>query len=126
MSSAAACRVMVGLLWPAHDQACEAEPAAALAAILDAGALPDPKELQVRFRRSRPEPDDVPVNMPAAATCDALPASQGGGRMTIAVDTAQAADAAAIAASMSLWPRSTTVWRNTTRSRSPSNGRNRR
>jgi len=77
MSRAAACRVMVGLLWPAHGQGCEAEPAAALAAIPDAGALPDPKALQVRFRRSRPEPDDVPVNMPAAATCDALPASQG-------------------------------------------------
>ncbi|AMY72015.1 integrase catalytic subunit (plasmid) [Frigidibacter mobilis] len=35
-----ACRIMVGLLWLAHDQTCEAELAAALSAILARGELP--------------------------------------------------------------------------------------
>jgi hypothetical protein len=36
MPRAAACRLMVGLLWLAHDEACEADLACALAATLDA------------------------------------------------------------------------------------------
>ena len=63
---------MVGLLWLAHDQACEAELAAALTAILDAGALPDLHALQERFRRPPAEMADVTVQLPTAASYDAL------------------------------------------------------
>src|SRR5271165_6936711 len=47
-----ACRLMVGLLALAHDRACEAELAAALDAILDAGELPELAALQQRFMPS--------------------------------------------------------------------------
>lgn len=72
LPTAAACRLMVGLLWLAHDQACEAELAAALTAILDAGALPDLRALQERFRRPPAEMADVTVQLPTAASYDAL------------------------------------------------------
>ena len=74
---AAACRTMVGLLWLAHDEACEADLACALAAILDDGALPDLKALTERFKRPAPEQWDVHVTMPAAASYDDLIAAQG-------------------------------------------------
>jgi hypothetical protein len=45
-----ACRTMVGLLALAHDRACEAELAHAIAADLDAGDLPDLDRLRDRFR----------------------------------------------------------------------------
>lgn len=77
MPRAAACRVMVGLLWLAHDQACEADLAAMLAETLDAGVLPDLKALQARFQRPAQERQDVRVETPAAASYDALLASQG-------------------------------------------------
>ena len=44
-----ACRTVVGLLALAHDQACEAELAAAINAELDAGRLPDLDTLDRRF-----------------------------------------------------------------------------
>lgn len=69
---AAACRVMVGLLWLAHDQACEAELAAALAAILDTGALPELRALREHFQRPPAGTADVAVHLPAAASYDAL------------------------------------------------------
>lgn len=77
MPRAAACRLMVGLLWLAHDEACEADLAIALTAILDAGALPDLTALKARFQRPAPEQQDVRVTMPATAAYDALLASQG-------------------------------------------------
>jgi hypothetical protein len=52
-----ACRIMVGLLALAHDRACEAELAAAIAAELDAGRLPDHDRLGRRFA---PDPADIP------------------------------------------------------------------
>jgi hypothetical protein len=52
-----ACRIMVGLLALAHEQACEAELAAALDAELDAGRLPDLDTLRRRFA---PDPSAIP------------------------------------------------------------------
>lgn len=52
-----ACKVMVELLMLAHERACEAELADALAADLDAGRLPDLAALRARFR---PEATPVP------------------------------------------------------------------
>ncbi len=71
-----ACRLMVGLLWLAHDQACEADLAAALAALLDAGMMPDLQDLQARFQQPKAAPDDVPVDIPPTAAYDALLASR--------------------------------------------------
>jgi len=51
-----ACKVMVELLMLAHERACEAELADALAADLDAGRLPDLAALQSRFR-----PEGTPI-----------------------------------------------------------------
>jgi hypothetical protein len=52
-----ACKVTVELLALAHERACEAELADAIAADLDAGRLPDPASLRARFR---PEEASVP------------------------------------------------------------------
>jgi hypothetical protein len=71
-----ACRLMVGLLWLAHDQACEADLAAALTALLDAGLMPDLQDLQARFQQPKAAPDDVPVDIPPTAAYDALLASR--------------------------------------------------
>ena len=73
-----ACRIMVGLLWLAHDQTCEAELAAALSAILARGELPVLGDLRSRF--TRPEGDggpDVPVCIPSAGSYDDLIQGQG-------------------------------------------------
>jgi len=72
LPKAEACRVIVQLLWLAHDQACEAELALHLAEILDAGALPDVAALQKRFQRAVSAPPAVPVLLPATASYDAL------------------------------------------------------
>jgi hypothetical protein len=48
--------VTVELLALAHERACEAELADAIAADLDAGRLPDPMILRTRFR-----PEQTPV-----------------------------------------------------------------
>jgi hypothetical protein len=67
-----ACRLMVGLLALAHDRACEAELAAALDAILDAGELPELAALQQRFMPSIASVPMVTVSLPAAIAYDAL------------------------------------------------------
>lgn len=67
-----ACRTMVGLLALAHDRACEAELAAALQTILDAGDLPDLRDLQQRFAPSTMTVPDVTVMTPTAIAYDAL------------------------------------------------------
>ena len=77
MPRADACRLMVGLLWLAHDQACEADLATTLTGLLDAGTLPDLKALQGCFQRPRAEPDDVLVDIPPTAAYDTLLASRG-------------------------------------------------
>ena len=50
------CKVMVELLALAHERACEAELAQAIAADLDAGRLPDLTALCARFR-----PEQAPI-----------------------------------------------------------------
>lgn len=72
LPKAAACRIMVGFLWLAHDQACEAELAATLTGILDGQGLPDLKDLQERFQRPGNEPVDVVVDIPQPDTYDDL------------------------------------------------------
>src|SRR3954469_2406311 len=67
-----ACRVMVGLLALAHDRACEAELAATLETILDAGELPDLAELRRQFMPSSLAVPIVTVTLPAAVAYDAL------------------------------------------------------
>ncbi len=61
-----------GVLWLAHDQACEAELAATLTGILDGQGLPDLKDLQQHFQRPGNEPADVAVDIPPSETYDAL------------------------------------------------------
>jgi hypothetical protein len=68
----AACRTMVGLLALAHDQSCEAELAAALDAMLDAGELPDVVVLRERFGPAAAPAPAVVVALPSIGTYDAL------------------------------------------------------
>jgi len=63
---------MVGLPALAHDQSCEAELAAALDTMLDAGELPDLLALRERFGPVAATPPAVNVALPAIGTYDAL------------------------------------------------------
>jgi hypothetical protein len=67
-----ACRTMVGLLALAHDRSCEAELAAALDTMLDAGELPDLIALRERFGPVAATPPAVRVALPPIGTYDAL------------------------------------------------------
>jgi hypothetical protein len=67
-----ACRTMVGLLALAHDRACEAELAAAIDAVLDAGGLPDLDALRERFKPERVAIPQVAVALVPLATYDEL------------------------------------------------------
>lgn len=68
-----ACRRMVGLLWLAHDEGCEAELAALIADELGSGGLPDARDLAARLEPRRRElPADVPVALTTLASFDAL------------------------------------------------------
>lgn len=67
-----ACRTMVGLLWLAHERACEAELAGALDALLDAGQRPDLAALRLRFEPQDAEVPSVTVVLPSAASYDTL------------------------------------------------------
>ena len=68
-----ACRRMVALLALAHDEGCEAELAALIAADLAAGRAPDARDLRDRLEpRGRDLPADVPVALTALASFDAL------------------------------------------------------
>jgi transposase InsO family protein len=74
-----ACRTMVGLLALAHERACEAELAQAIAAELEAGRLPDLDSLDRRFA---PDPAAIPEITIAAVPLhlyDELGAVQAGG-----------------------------------------------
>jgi len=64
----AACRRMVELLSLAHDRGCEAELAAELEALLDAGELPDVAALRQRFG---PDPAALPhIHVPLGSLSD--------------------------------------------------------
>jgi hypothetical protein len=67
-----ACRTMVGLLWLAHDRACEADLARALDAQPDAGRLPDLATLRQRFDARDADIPTVTVVLPAAGAYDLL------------------------------------------------------
>jgi len=73
-----ACRVMVGLLTLAHERACEADLAAELDALLEAGTLPDLDVLRTRFAPASSALPHVTVILPAAVTYDALLARPAG------------------------------------------------
>lgn len=67
-----ACRTMVGLLVLAHEGGCEAELAAALDSLLDAGRLPALDELRRRFAPHGQDAPPVHVALPPPQTYDAL------------------------------------------------------
>jgi len=68
-----ACQVIVGLLWLAHDQACEADLASELDRILAAGDLPDLDALRLRFMQAPQDSGpDIAVHIPGTDSYDAL------------------------------------------------------
>ena len=67
-----ACKVTVELLALAHERACEADLADAIAADLDAGRLPDPTELRARFRPEDASVPSVTVELAPLNLYDAL------------------------------------------------------
>ena len=60
-----ACRTMVGLLALAHDRACEAALAEAIAVDLDVGRLPDLARLRERFLPDAASIPEVHIEMPS-------------------------------------------------------------
>jgi hypothetical protein len=76
--STRACRAIVGLLALAHDRACEAELANALATEIDAGRLPDLEQLRWRFRPIDAPLPEVDVHLPKLAAYDAFSAIASG------------------------------------------------
>ena len=69
-----ACKVMVELLMLAHERACEAELADAIAADLDTGRLPDLAALRARFRPEETPIPSVAVELMPLAAYDELAA----------------------------------------------------
>jgi hypothetical protein len=67
-----ACRTMVGLLALAHDRACEAELADAIAADLDVGRLPDLDRLRERFTPDTKSIPNVVVELAPLSVYDEL------------------------------------------------------
>ena len=67
-----ACTITVELLSIAHERGVEAELAAALACLIEAGELPDVDELRRRFVPPEPAAPKVTVEMPSMASFDAL------------------------------------------------------
>ena len=67
-----ACRIMVGLLALAHDRACEAELAAELDRLTEAGQWPDLPSLQHLFGPRPGSLPEVTVLLPSPALYDAL------------------------------------------------------
>ena len=65
-----ACRRMVDLLALAHDQCCEAQLAAHIDVLLDAGKLPDPALLSERFSPQPGGAPDVDVVLPPMSKYD--------------------------------------------------------
>ena len=75
-----ACKIMVELLSLAHEQACEAELAHLLEALLDQGQLPDLDAIRARFAPKLGTLPKVIVRLPALSAYDALYASAGGAK----------------------------------------------
>ena len=73
-----ACRTMVGLLQLAHERACEAELAGAIAAELDAGRLPDLAGMRQRFAPISAALPEVAVTLASLAAYDELASAQAG------------------------------------------------
>ena len=71
---------MVELLSLAHEQACEAELAHLLEALLDQGQLPDLDAIRARFAPKLGTLPKVIVRLPALSAYDALYASAGGAK----------------------------------------------
>ena len=67
-----ACRTMVGLLALAHDRACEAELADAIAADLDVGRLPDLDRLRELFTPDTTSIPNVVVELAPLSVYDEL------------------------------------------------------
>jgi transposase InsO family protein len=67
-----ACRTMVGLLALAHDRACEAELAEAIAADLDAGQLPELDLLRERLTPQTTAVPEIRIEMPSLDIYDEL------------------------------------------------------
>jgi hypothetical protein len=67
-----ACRTMVGLLALAHDRACEAELADAIATDLDVGCLPDLDRLRERFMPDTTSIPNVVVELAPLSVYDEL------------------------------------------------------
>ena len=67
-----ACRTMVGLLALAHDRACEAALAEAIAVDLDVGRLPDLARLRERFLPDAASIPEVHIEMPSLDVYDEL------------------------------------------------------
>ena len=63
---------MVDLLALAHERACEAELAAELDLMAEAGTWPDPAMLLRRFAPRQDSIPDITVTLPSAALYDAL------------------------------------------------------
>jgi hypothetical protein len=70
-----ACRVMVGLLMLAHEQACEGELADKIAEDLDAGRLPDLKIMREHFAPSAGMVPEITVALASLAAYDEIAAS---------------------------------------------------
>lgn len=67
-----ACKTMVGLLWLAHSNACEADLALVLERSLDARQLPDLTALQTRFDVAANKVPGIIVVLPNASAYDQL------------------------------------------------------
>ena len=78
-----ACRTMVGLLALAHDRACEAELADAIAATLDAGELPNLDRLRERFKPDHIAIPDVAVALTPLSAYDELAAVRAPNAVTL-------------------------------------------
>jgi hypothetical protein len=67
-----ACRTMVGLLFLAHERACEAELAEAIDAELNAGRLPDLESMRERFKPKAVAVPEVAVKLAPLSAYDEL------------------------------------------------------
>jgi hypothetical protein len=75
-----ACRVMVGLLMLAHEQACEGELADHITRELDAGRLPDLKTMREHFAPTVGAVPEITVALASLASYDEIAASIRGDR----------------------------------------------
>jgi len=75
-----ACRVMVGLLMLAHEQACEGERADHITRELDAGRPPDLKTMREHFAPTVGAVPEITVALASLASYDEIAASIRGDR----------------------------------------------